>query len=169
MISFVRRFGFWIFLALFFIGGQLFATRHFSTGSPPPIDGQTIAGEPFNLERLAGEPSVIYFWASWCGICATMDGMIGSLSENHPIITVVMQSGEGDEVQAYMEKNNLDFPVIVDSQGKIAQRYGVNGVAALFVLDSAGAIRFSTRGYTTGWGIRLRLWLAGLMAGDGLL
>ncbi|MEL0083220.1 MAG: thioredoxin domain-containing protein [Gammaproteobacteria bacterium] len=101
MISFVRRFGFWIFLALFFFWRSVVCHRKLSTGSPPPIDGQTIAGEPFNLKRLAGKPSVIYFWASWCGICATMDGMIGSLSESHPIITVAMQSGEGDELQAH--------------------------------------------------------------------
>lgn len=166
MTKFIRRFGFWIFLVLFFLGGQIFATRHFSTGAAPLIEAHTLSGEAFSLESLAGEPAVIYFWASWCGICATMDGMIGSLSDSHPVITIAMQSGEKDELLAHMDKKKLHFPVIADSRGEIAQRYGVDGVPALFVLDSAGNIRYSTKGYTTGWGIRLRLWLAELMVSN---
>ena len=42
----------------------------------------------------------------------------------------------------------------------MARRYGVGGVPASFILDADGRIAFHERGYTTQWGLRLRLWLA---------
>jgi len=38
----------------------------------------------------------------------------------------------------------------------------VLGVPALFFIDSEGRVASVSRGYTTEWSIRLRLWLAGL-------
>jgi hypothetical protein len=44
----------------------------------------------------------------------------------------------------------------------IAAQWGVRAVPASFIVDGAGQIRFLEIGYTTGAGLRLRLWLAGL-------
>ena len=51
--------------------------------------------------------------------------------------------------------------VINDPTGEIAADWGVMGVPASFVVDGSANIRFVTSGYTTGPGLRLRLWLAG--------
>jgi hypothetical protein len=37
----------------------------------------------------------------------------------------------------------------------------VSAVPASFVLDRQGRVRFVTRGYTSGAGMRVRVWLAG--------
>ncbi|MGE0082668.1 MAG: protein disulfide oxidoreductase, partial [Thiohalomonadaceae bacterium] len=42
----------------------------------------------------------------------------------------------------------------------LAARYGVRAVPTTFIIDGAGRIRFREVGYTTGPGLRLRLWLA---------
>jgi len=52
--------------------------------------------------------------------------------------------------------------VLNDPDGVIATRWGVRAVPASFIVDGAGQIRFVEIGYTTGIGLRLRLWLAGL-------
>ncbi len=71
-----------------------------------------------------------------------------------------MQSGDAHEVLSYLDERGVNFPVIVDEYGKIAQRFGVSRVPASFIIDSQGAIAFTEVGYTSNWGLRLRLWLA---------
>lgn len=90
-----------------------------------------------------------------------MDGTISELSIDYEVMTVAMQSGGNQEVIAHMRKKGLSFPVIADESGEISRRYGLQAVPAFFVLNPSGEIAFSGMGYTTKWGIEMRLWLAG--------
>ena len=53
------------------------------------------------------------------------------------------------------------MPVLMDQDGKLARRWGVNGVPATFIVDRAGKIVHASKGYSTEVGLRIRLWLAG--------
>jgi predicted transcriptional regulator len=64
-------------------------------------------------------------------------------------------------VSRYVREKGLSVRVILDEAGSIAERYGLRGVPAVFVLDSVGQIRFVATGYTSETGMRLRLWWAG--------
>jgi alkyl hydroperoxide reductase subunit AhpC len=74
-----------------------------------------------------------------------------------------MESGTEAEVRDYLAEQGVDYPVVNDERGTLSRSYGVMAVPMSFVLDSDGVVRFATRGYTTGWGLRFRLWLAGIM------
>ena len=129
-------------------------------GLAPAISGQLLNGKEVSLAQYRGEPLLLHFWASWCGICRLEEDGIDALSKDYPVLSVAMQSGSGEEVSAYMQKQGLEFPVLNDPGGDIASGYGVSGVPASFILDGQGAIRFVEVGYTTSLGLRLRLWLA---------
>lgn len=135
-------------------------TRNAARGPVPPLEGVTLNGEPFNIEQFRGRPAIIHFWASWCPICRTEQDAIDAVAEDHPVMTVALQSGDEPTVQGYLDDNKLKFQVLNDRKGEIANRFGVTGVPTSFVIDSHGEIRFVERGYTTNWGLRLRLWLA---------
>jgi len=143
-------------------GLEAFLTRDAVSGKAPQIEGVTIGGESFALSALQGRPAVVHFWATWCPVCKLEQGMIDSLAKETPMITIAMQSGEAQEVLAYLREEGVDYPVLNDPLGILARRYGVSGVPASFVLDGKGEVRFVTRGYTSGLGMRFRLWLAGL-------
>ncbi len=148
-------------LVLFVLALEAFLTRDAVSGKAPPFDGVTLSGEPFTLTSLQGKPAVVHFWATWCPVCNLEHGMIDSLADSYPVITIAMQSGEESEVVAVMQAEGVDYPVINDPQGALARIYGVSGVPASFVLDDNGDVRFVARGYTSGLGMRLRLWWAG--------
>lgn len=148
-------------LAVLVVALEAFLTRNAVSGKAPSLSGATLKGETFSLASLKGKPSVVHFWATWCPVCELEQGMVNSLAEDYPVITVAMQSGKGEEVAAYLKQQGVSYPVLNDQAGAIAQRYGVTGVPASFVLDADGEVRFVTRGYTSGLGMRLRLWLAG--------
>ena len=114
-----------------------------------------------DLKDLRGKPVLVHFWATWCPICRAEDGSIHDLAQDYRVLTVATNSGDAQEIARYMEENNLEFPVLLDESGEMGSRWGVNGVPSSFIVDSAGEIRSVAVGYTTGIGLRIRLWLAG--------
>lgn len=122
-----------------------------------------VAGPAPQLPGVAWnkQPTLVHFWATWCPVCRAEQGSIEALTKDYPnTVTVAMQSGNDAAISKFMREQSLSFPVINDAGGNISQAWGVHAVPASFIVDSQGQIRFVEIGYTTGWGLRLRLWLA---------
>lgn len=157
----LRLLGELLLVAAIVLGMERFMTRDAVRGALPPVAVTVIDGERLDLAERARRPALIYFWATWCPVCSAQRGAISDLVGDVPVLTVAMQSGSAREVAAYLAAEGLDWPTVADTDGSLSRRFGVVGVPAVFIIDGDGAIRFVTRGYTTGPGLRLRLWLAG--------
>jgi hypothetical protein len=83
-----------------------------------------------------------------------------AIASDTPIITIAMQSGDPATVSEYMIRKQFDVPTLVDEDGTVAGAYRLRGVPAAFILGRDGNIRSATTGYTSEWGLRLRLWWA---------
>ena len=151
----------WAGILAFYLGMQFFVDRHLPTGHPPAIAGNSLDGKVLDLSQLRGQPAVIYFWASWCGICNAMRSGMRAVAADHPFISVAVQSGKADEVRQFQQEHGFLPPTLLDEDGALSKQYGLRGVPAVFVLDPEGKIRYSSVGYTSEWGLRARLWLAG--------
>lgn len=134
--------------------------RDMISGSAPEFQANLLNDETYTLLADTRRPLLVHFWATWCPVCKLEQQGIQSISEDHPVITIAMQSGEAEEVIAYLRQENLQFPVINDPEGMLAQRFGVRAVPSSFIIDEDNTIVFRETGYTTGVGLRLRLWLA---------
>ncbi|UHD15363.1 protein disulfide oxidoreductase [Thiocapsa bogorovii] len=145
---------------------QWWTARPLVTGEAPPLAGVTLDGQTFDLDALAGRPVLVHFWASWCPVCGLMDGAVASIAEDYAVVTVAIQSGGPDELRRDMAESGHAFPVIADPAGWIADRWGVVGVPATFVVDSSGRIRDAVVGIATQPGLRWRLWRAGTRSPD---
>lgn len=158
----LRRWGLEVLLVIAIIAGvHWYQTRTLAIGLAPELRAETILGsESIDLTGPAQGPQLIYFWATWCPICRLEQSTISALTQDYSVITVAMQSGTASEVRAYLTEQALDWKTIADTSGEIATDWGVQAVPASFILDSEGRIRSRTVGYTTGWGLRARLWLA---------
>ncbi|WP_305906693.1 protein disulfide oxidoreductase [Methylomarinum sp. Ch1-1] len=154
---------FYLFVIGVIFGGQFFVNRGLVSGRMPPIAEKTLAGRTAMPQTDAG-PRMIYFWAEWCGICKMMQASVDSLLRDAPAVTVAVRSGNDAKVTAYLRERRLTWPVVNDNQGAIADRYGVKGVPALFFVDGDGDIMLTSVGYSSEWGMRLRLWLTGLIS-----
>lgn len=144
-------------------GIRFWQQRDIVSGAAPALQGVTLAGQPYTLPVRPGKPVLVHFWATWCPICRAEQGSIAAIAHDHAdVITVAMQSGSTEEVSRHMREQGIDFPVVNDSDGIISSAWGVHAVPASFIIASDGQIRFVEIGYTTGIGLRLRLWLAGI-------
>lgn len=137
--------------------------RDIVKGFAAPLSGMLLDGKSYSLAAKPAQPVLVHFWATWCPICRAEQGSIESLSRDNPnVITVAMQSGSNAEVRKFMRDQGLSFPVINDTESQIPAAWGVHGVPASFIIGADGKIKFVEIGYTTGIGLRIRLWLAGL-------
>jgi len=127
---------------------------------PPAFSATLLSGQMFNLPFQQQEPLLLHFWASWCPVCKLEQDSIQSISQQYSVVTVAMQSGEQSELKEYMRSENLSFPVITDNDGRIATQYGVKAVPVSFILNPDGKIVFTESGFTSSWGLQVRLWLA---------
>ncbi len=147
-----------IILILFAL--RIWMQRGMIGGAVPELNGNLLNNESYTLLSDKRRPLLIHFWASWCPVCKLEQESIQSVSEDHAVITIAMQSGDTEQVIAYMQQEKLQFPVINDPDGVIAQRFGVRAVPSSFIIDANNTIRFRETGFTTETGLRLRLWLA---------
>mgnify|MGYP005862278167 CR=1 FL=1 len=139
---------------------HLLQTRDTVSGQAPAFQARDLQGRPLALTDFAGRPVLVHFWATWCPVCRFEEDSIDALAADRPVVTVAVSSGSDEELMQYREERQLDFPVINDPGGALAARYGVEGVPASFVIGPEGKIRFTSVGYTTGIGLRVRMWLA---------
>ncbi|WP_292564530.1 protein disulfide oxidoreductase [Methylomonas sp.] len=158
----LKKSAFYIFAMIFVFAGQFLMTRGLVTGQPPLITQATLSNQN-PMPTLAKGPAIIYFWAEWCGVCRGMQGNISAVLQDIPGITVAVRSGNNQQLSEYLYKNELAWTVVNDQDGEVGQQYGVQAVPALFFVNDQGHIVFNSAGYTSEWGLRLRLWLAGLL------
>ena len=128
-------------------------------GSAPVLAGYDLQGQLMVLEPT-DEPTLIYFWATWCPICGFTISSIASIAEDYPVITVATTSGNEEEIVTYLAQKNIRLPVMMDDSGDLGRHWGVTGVPAIFIVDSKGQITHRSLGYASELGLRARLALA---------
>lgn len=148
-----------VFISVY-LGVKMYTQRDLAQSIPPELNASLITGEKFNLQTKSNAPRLLHFWASWCPVCKLEENGIEAIAKDHPTITVAMQSGEDLELEHYMRTQALSFAVIADNNGAIARKFGVKAVPVSFILNTDGKIVFIESGYTSSWGLRIRLWLA---------
>jgi peroxiredoxin len=151
---------FWLGLIAVFLVAQSWMDRALVRDQPPPLETRSLDGAAFAWGDVAGHPSVLYFWATWCPICGATRSNLEAVARDHPVISVALQSGSERELRDYVRDERFTLPVYPDPDGALAARYGLRGVPAIFIVDAQGSIRYSMTGYTSELGLRARLWLA---------
>lgn len=131
---------------------------------PPSFDStplQTVDGETVTLAKLSEEkPVLLYFWASWCGVCRFTTPDVARLhQEGVNVMTIALRSGSEADVSRWLTRKNVTFPVINDASGEISRRWKIS-VTPTLVIVSKGEVVSTTSGWTSYWGMKLRLWWA---------
>lgn len=148
----LRRLGEVALVLVVFLGVRAWQTRDAASGPAPALPGLS----------FSGQPTVVYFWATWCGVCKAQAGNIDVVAKSHRVVTVASQSGEPAAVEAFLKKAGRNWNVVADPEGDLAARWGVKAFPTTFFVDAQGNIVTREAGYTTTAGLWLRNWWAGL-------
>ncbi|MCF6340714.1 MAG: protein disulfide oxidoreductase [Sulfurimonas sp.] len=103
---------------------------------------------------------ILYFWGSWCPVCKIEAGNIQRVSQKYEVLTIALKSGSDDEINNYLKENNLNFRVINDNNGYLTNKFNISIFPTIIIYDKDKNIVFSDVGYTSTWGLYLRMWWA---------
>jgi thiol-disulfide isomerase/thioredoxin len=120
---------------------------------PAPVLGaQDLKGAPQTLTRYRGKVVLLNFWASWCPPCLREMPSMERLRlkmVGRPLEIVALDSAEtADEVNAFLSKMKLGFPILLDPDGSNTRRWNVFALPTSFLLDTEGRVRFVLTGPT---------------------
>ncbi|MFC2074409.1 protein disulfide oxidoreductase [Campylobacterota bacterium] len=126
----------------------------------PEINTLLTNQELYSTLDYKDKPLLVHFWATWCPTCKLEAGNIQSLSENYDVLTIAVKSGDDAKINAYLNEHDLNFKVINDQEGILASQFSVSAFPTTFIYDKEGKLCFSEVGYTSTWGLYLRMWWA---------
>jgi|GEM_PF-214686 len=103
-----------------------------------------------NLSEFHAPVIVLNFFASWCVVCQKEIPHIEKeiwqpLKDNGVIVLGVGYREEPDTVKKFIEEMNISYPVALDQEGEIFNRFARGGVTRNIVLDQNSKIIYLTR------------------------
>lgn len=126
------------------------ATSTFQSNSlvgKPELDftAESINGSTVSLSSFKGKPVLINFWATWCPPCRGEMPIIQQIQDEYtPQGLQILEVNDAESLQnvkSFITENHYSFPVLLDPNGAIGQRYGVMYIPTSFFIDKNGIIR----------------------------
>lgn len=127
------------------------STSSGGSGTAPALKGGTLGGGTFDLASTIGKPTVVNFFASWCGPCNEEAPQLVAFAKAHPDVQVVgvATNDKVADAQAFVSKYAIAYPVVMDANGDIGDSWGVTGIPTTFFIDKSGNVRASIVGAST--------------------
>jgi len=110
-----------------------------------------------NFSKYKNKPLLVHFWATWCPTCKFEASNIEKISNEYNVITIAVNSGSNRELESYMKQNLLNYRVVNDAQGTLAQKFNIEAYPTTLIYDSKGKLKFTEVGYSTTLGIKARI------------
>ena len=109
----------------------------------PDFTLDTLDGQPVTLSGLRDKPVVINFWATWCPSCVEELPDIRAAYHKHQdsiyLLAVNLDSDE-EAVVSFAQEKGLDFPILFDENGTVADLYRVRGIPVTVFVDTKGIL-----------------------------
>lgn len=111
----------------------------------PDFTLDTLDGGAITLSDLRGQAVLVNFWASWCPPCRAEMPAIQRVYERYrdqgfTILAVDLQESDR-QVTAFSSSLGLTFPILMDRDGSVFNRYQVKALPSTFFVDRQGVIR----------------------------
>ncbi|QYR23444.1 TlpA family protein disulfide reductase [Paenibacillus sp. sptzw28] len=92
------------------------------------------------------KPTIINFWASWCGPCETEAPDLQALSQKYgdrlDLYGINATSYDRErQAREFVIQQNLTFPILMDRDGKATELYKVSSFPTSLLIDSKGIVR----------------------------
>ena len=130
----------------------------------PTFFVRDLAEENFFLSDTLklGKPTVLSFFATWCGPCRLEMPQLDTLSHSYKNVNFYLVDVSGltqckskmkedpEKVKMMVDKLGVSLQVLMDKYGKVAEKYGVKSLPRLVVIDQKSKVHYIHDGYAPG-------------------
>src|SRR5881296_673432 len=142
----MKRVPFLILIVASLVGFYGMAGRPPLVGAPAPeIALKDLQGQEVRLSDLHGKIVLLNFWATWCKPCKeempAMQAAYDKLRSEGLVVLAVNELEDAGKVAEHIRTHGHTFLVVMDHDNRVANRYGVVGLPASFLIDRQGIVR----------------------------
>jgi peroxiredoxin len=116
----------------------------------PPFQLPDAKGAVLALEDFSGKVLLLNFWATWCVSCreelTELDRLYRKYRDAGFVVIAISVDTSAERVASFLKKRPVGFPVLIDSQGDVADAYRFSGLPAVFLIGRDGVIVRRYRG-----------------------
>lgn len=121
--------------------------------SAPAFSLPRLDGSMQDLQGLRGKVVALRFWADWCPFCkeemAALDPVHARNQGKGLVLLAVNVRQDRATAESFIRKLGIHYPTLLDEEGAVARRYGVNGLPTTFFIDRQGILRGRILGEST--------------------
>jgi thiol-disulfide isomerase/thioredoxin len=127
--------------------GAIFAIRHLRLGATARgLAGRSLSDKAVDLNQYRGRVLLVDFWATWCAPCVGALPQIKQLkselvSDRFEVLGVNADQ-DREVVTKFVEDQSINWPTILDEDGKLQKRWMALSLPTYFVLDQDHVVRY---------------------------
>lgn len=119
----------------------------------PDFTMEDADGNAYSLTDFLGKPTIVNFWASWCGFCKNQmpyfeDAYLQYGEEINFLMVNLTSTGwdTREKADTVIDEGGYTFPVYYDTEGSAVTAYAIRGIPLSLFIDADGLLR----GYAPG-------------------
>ena len=112
--------------------------------SAPDFTLQAVDGKTVNLSDFQGKTVILNFWATWCGPCQLETPFFQAIhdeqAEKGVVILAIDIKESAATVKNFANSKGMTFPILLDTEAKVAQKYCIPNVLPITLFINAEGI-----------------------------
>lgn len=117
---------------------------------------QDIRGQPWDSKNLRGEVLLVNFWSTSCTPCREEMPDLERLYQRfhaQGLVVLAISGDKASDLRNYLAEQKVSFPLLVDPDDKVRERFRVAGIPKTFLYDREGRLAGQTldRPTASGW------------------
>lgn len=125
----------------------------------PEFQGTLLAGGATGSKQLAGKPTIVTFWASWCGPCRkempALSALYTKYKDRGLQVLGVSVDKTAEAAQGFLTATPMAFPIALDGSNTLQRQFGAESLPTTFWVGTDGKVWLRTTGLPPGGDRRL--------------
>lgn len=114
----------------------------------------SLNGKTISLSDYNGRIVFLNFWATWCIPCQKelpeFENFQKQQPQDGPTILAINLLENTDQINIFLDEYGIsDLTVLLDTDGKVSDDYGIFNLPVTFVIDTSGIVRYVKYGSVT--------------------